>query len=339
MRSLIFGLMLSVFAVSAYGEEDPFARDLKIITEWFEGEFDNEEQLWFQWRSGVPEDDRHLRLHVIHKRWDAPQFGEHVFYVEEYKENDPDDIVRQRIVIFSSDPEENAIRMRQGFFRDQDAVKGAHFNPSLLEDITEEDVFFMDVCDVFWQRKADQFEGAMKPKACKLGAGGGPPRYSVHNLTLSANKYWRVDSSFREDDDTLYIGTPVDEPHEMRRSRIFSCDVYFRGTLDGGPERGVEHVLEDLRLHSQGGTILATNPQDGEQYQIMMREKEYNFYADRPDFMYFSLRKPGELMSISFGVHDAASRMLGLNVGWMSAFCHQEGYTFREHWAELPKAP
>ncbi|MDE0801215.1 MAG: hypothetical protein OSB02_10825 [Rhodospirillaceae bacterium] len=31
---------------------DPNARDLLILTEWFEGEFDNEEQRWFHTRNG-----------------------------------------------------------------------------------------------------------------------------------------------------------------------------------------------------------------------------------------------------------------------------------------------
>jgi len=61
-------------------QADPFARDLKILTDWFEGEFDNEEQLWFENdpRSNTPEEERHIRLHTVHTRLDLPTFGEHV---------------------------------------------------------------------------------------------------------------------------------------------------------------------------------------------------------------------------------------------------------------------
>ena len=79
-------------AAAAAPENDPFARDLLVLTDWFEGEFDNEEQRWFQAdpRSNTPEDERHVRVHATHKRIEAPEFGEHVFYVEEYTNNDPE---------------------------------------------------------------------------------------------------------------------------------------------------------------------------------------------------------------------------------------------------------
>ncbi len=325
-------VLLSPLGASAR-EEDRFARDILILTDWFEGIFDNEEQVWFHKRSGA-EGEPHLRIHAIHERVDLPSFGEHVFYVEEYKNNDPEDVWRQRLVIFESDPEENAIRMRLGFFNDPKAVLGAAANPDLLSALGDSDVSFIENCDVFWRRHADQFEGSMKPKACVFGEGE-DRRYSVHDLTLSENKYWRVDSTLRVKDDSIFIGRPLDEPFEMRRARTFSCTVTFQGAQDTGFQSGVDHVREGLPLHSQGGTLTVTNPSDGRDYQLLMRTKEYDFYENRPDFMYFSIRKPGESTSTAFGVGDTDSRLIGLNLGWMSAFCYREGYTFREPLAVL----
>lgn len=333
-------LMSALASVAGFAadETNPFARDIKILTDWFEGEFDNEEQLWFENdpRSATPDDERHVRVHTIHVRLDLPQFGDHVFYVEEYRDNDPGSLIRQRFVTFEPDLDVGAIRMQQGFFRDPEAFVGAHYDLSKFDGLTAEDVFFMrdlapdNKCDVFWRRVADQYEGSMEPKGCRLGTNGvGPARYSVHNLILSANKYWRVDSSFLQSDDSLYIGDPVDRPSRMRRASIFHCEGSFRS------EAGVQN-LNPFRIHSQGGHAKIRRQADGQVFEILLRSKEYPFYETRPDFMYFSIREQGAKRSLLYSVNDADSRRLGLNHNGIAVHCSRTGYDFRQSLDQLP---
>lgn len=333
MTKCLLGLALTTIAVAsvdgwADDNTDPNARDLLILTQWFEGDFDNEEQLWFQAdpRSATPDDERHVQIHTSHRRLQLPAFGEHVFYVEEYKDNDPTDIIRQRFVTFASEPEQGRIRMKQGFFKDPEAARGAHRDPGKLGGIGAEDVFFLDGCDVFWQRRADQYEGAMAPQACAFGEGDAR-RYSVHNLTLSATKYWRVDTTFRFSDGELHAGMPVDQPFRLRRAQQFLCEVNIRGD---DPKQ-----YRDLELHSQGGEVTFEGP-NGKSLILRMRDKEYPYYATRPDFLFFSLREAGEVRSIVYSVHDRLSRRLGFNLDWIGAHCHRAGYDFREPLSTLP---
>ncbi len=321
------GLAVSASAQQPLYEvpRDPYARDLIVLTNWFEGEFDNEEQLWFQAdrRSSTPEEDRHVRLHTMHRRLDLPAFGEHVFYVEEYKNNDPEDLVRQRFVLFTSEGLGGGIRMRQGFFKDTGAALGAQHEPEKLADLKPEDVFFLDECDVFWKRKADQFEGSMKPKACVFGEGD-KRRYSVHTMVLSADKYWRVDSTRLVSDDSLHVGHAEDNPTELRRADPFVCSLTFR-LDDGGSQRA-----DDLKLHSQGGTASLVRADTGEEYVLRLRDKQYPFYDTRPDFLFLSLRKEADRRSLGYAVGDPDSRRLGMSVGDALAECVREGYTFQQ---------
>ena len=323
-------LLLISSAAQAAPETDPFARDLLVLTGWFAGEFDNEEQRWFQAdpRSNTPEDQRHVRVHATHKRIDAPDFGEHVFYVEEYTHNDPERVYRQRLVIFSSAPEAGGIRMRQGFFHEPQRFLGAQHQPGVFDDLKAEDTFFLDECDVFWKRMAGQFEGAMRRKACVFGEGE-LRRYAVHNLYLSATKYWRVDSTFLVSDDSLHIGMPADQPFELRRAKQFVCNFTFDPR---GPE---PQEITGLRLHSQGGSFNVTRERDGSEFTVLMRDKEYPYYSTRPDFIYFSIRRKGEQASIAFTVNDPESRSLAVNTGEFLASCHRQGYKFRESLEEL----
>ena len=330
MRILVLALLCAPLAAAAAPENDPFARDLLVLTDWFEGEFDNEEQRWFQAdpRSNTPEDERHVRVHATHTRIDAPDFGKHVFYVEEYTENNPEQVYRQRLVIFSTAADADGIRMQQGFFHEPERFLGARRDPSVFDGLAEADVFFLDQCDVFWKRVAGQFQGGMLPKACVFGEGE-DRRYAVHDLYLSETKYWRVDSTFLVADDSLHIGMPADEPFELRRVKRFSCGITFDPR---GPET---QEITDIPLHSQGGSADVTRERDGQEFTLLMRDKEYPYYSTRPDFIYFSIRRKGELASVVFTVNDPDSRSLGVNTGDLVAYCYRDGYEFRESLEEL----
>lgn len=299
---------------------NPHARDIKILTNWFEGEFDNEEQRWFEAdpRSKTPEEAKIERIHTIHQRINAPEFGEHVFYVEEYASNDPANIIRQRLVIFSTDS--GTIRMQQGFVKDAASWSASSGIP---ETISKDDVSFLDTCDVFWKRNAGQFEGRMNDKTCVFGKDD-DRRYSVHNLTLSEDQYWRVDTTFLVSDDSLFKGYPVNTPIRMRRSKLFQCEVHYYGDVGAG------QIDKNIPMHSQGGEIHTTRKGDGAPFEILMRDKQYPYYDTRPDFIYFSIRHGGEVRSIAFSVNDIDSRTLGMRTEEIGAFCHREGYEFQE---------
>lgn len=334
--AIVFVAIISMFTSPLFAQEhaeaDPNARDILILTDWFEGEFDNEEQLWYQNdpRSETPEDQRTTRVHSTNKRVHIPEFGEHVFYAEEYSDNDPTKIIRQRFIIFSSDLERKAIRMQQGFFTDTSKVLGAHNDVSKLEGLTPDDVFFLNECDVFWYRKAGQFEGKMDDKACVFGEGA-DRRYSVHNLTLSENKFWRVDETYRVSDNSLFAGPPVPgQPIKMRRSKIYMCNAIFRNPDFSQIE------TEPQQIHSQGGLIHFTRPSDDKEFSIRIREKEYPYYDTRPDFLFLSVMNKGENRSLVYAVGDANSRNLAVYLpGEFTVNCVLDGYEFRETFESL----
>lgn len=331
LRSLLLlpCLLLAVLPATADDAEDPNARDLLILSEWFEGEFDNEEQLWFHRRSRA-EGEPPVRIHMVNHRVSLPDFGEHVFYTEEYRDNDPQQVYRQRLVVFTSVPEKRAIRMQQGFFKEPAAVLGAQASPERLANLDAEDVVFLDDCDVWVRRMADQFQGAMMDRACVFGEGD-LERYSVHEIVLSANKLWRKDATYLVADDSYHRGTPPGEMTELRRATTFICDFYFDG-LDGGEAQ----ESKGHRVFSQGGSATAVREADGQSFDVLLREKEYPYYETRPDFIYYSLRYSGELRSFTYGVADPQSRQFGAKSHGVGLFCHREGYEFQETVETLP---
>ena len=324
---LLMGVPQLTFAADA---KDQFTRDIKILTNWFEGEFDNSEQLWYEnfEAANVPMELRAERIHTTHVRLDMPDVGEHVFYVEEYIDHDPSNIIRQRFVIFESDLDEHAIRMKQGFIKE-----GAKFyGVKNLDKIKFRNVSFLDGCDVFWHRRANQYEGQMKTKACVFGKGD-LRRYSVHDMTLSDDKYLRTDSTYLVSDDSFHKGNNPNRPYEMRKANRFECEVSFRPEdpkLSFEEFRAQTQEVKGLSIHSEGGTFSVKRESDGAEFTYLMREKEYPFYAERPEFIYFSIKEEGANRSSAFTVNDIDSRRLGVQSGGLGAFCHRIGYTFDE---------
>lgn len=106
LKFALLSTTLIFSSVGAQSKPDPYARDLVQMSKWFEGHFDNDSQLWFEadrrWQG--KEKDKHRRNHAMHMRIDKPKIGEYVFYVEEYMDDDRDNIWRQRIVSLHSTP-------------------------------------------------------------------------------------------------------------------------------------------------------------------------------------------------------------------------------------------
>ncbi len=293
--------------------DDPSARDLLQLVDWFEGEFDNQEQVWFETegRAQVPPKARHERVHATHRRVAMPQFGAHVFYVEEYLDDDESKVFRQRLVTFES-ARAAGVRMKLWFFKDAAAVRGAHREPAKLAELTSASITTLPECDVYWTAQAGQYVGAMRPRACQFGSGA-QRRYSQHDLQLSADKYWRIDRTFLVAGDVLAVGLATGEPHRMNRAKVFLCKVTFQE----------KQSFESLRLHSQGGAVRLRRDADGKSFQLRLRDKEYPYYESRPDFMFLSVRE-GEGPFIAYSLHDPGAEFLGFNLGWMSATCERQ---------------
>ncbi len=301
---------------------DPNARDLVQLTTWFEGTFDNQEQAWFETegRAKAPPAEKHERMHAVHRRVSLPAFGAHVFYIEEYLDDDPEKVFRQRLASFESALEQG-IRMKLWFFKDAKSVLGAHEDIARVANLTPDQVTTLPTCDVYWRAEADQYVGAMREKACVLGQGA-DRRYSQHDLILSATKYWRVDRTFNLTTGAVAVGNPTGVPHKMNRAKWFDCTVnsYGENYLKGpSPD---DQTLTGQRLHSQGGAIRFARKADGKNYMLRLRDKEYPYYEKRPDFMFLSVRE-GDRPFIAYSLHDPDAKFIGMNLGWMSVVCER----------------
>lgn len=324
MKCYLFEPLILIFIIScsflSYGQSDPNARDLRILTEWFEGEFDNDAQLWLEGRrdwKGNP-DEKHSRLHVVHKKIIASDVGEHVFYIEEYIDNDPRSIVRQRVVSFESIPTSDEIVMKIFFLQDAERFQ-LDSNRLVDTQLELKELYALNGCDVIFKRSGEQYHGSMRSKACRLGEGE-LARYSVHDMVVSQNQYWRVDQTYLFSNDQHYKGHPNDEPYKLRRATNYTCDVSFHEKAYYIPS-DKDKKYKGAVIHNQGGMQWFDNPIDGKKYGVQLREKEYPFYNEGSDFLMLRFIEEGAVASTAIITTSPRTPSISFQIGWASAHC------------------
>ena len=310
-------LAISMFAAPAFADQEAVLdRDLRTFLEWFPGVYDNQEQVYFEQAQGVPEDEQHERIHHTFAPVDLPSFGEHVFYVQQYLDDDPTKIYRQRIYVFTADYEENAIRLAIHTPDDVAALVDAHLDQSKLDGLTPDDTTNRPGCDVFWRKRAAEFDGQMKPGACSFVSQRSGKRIIIDDdLILTENEIWISDRAVDEDGNYVF-GNKAGIPHKNIKARRFVCWIAAqeRNETDWTFKR-------DLEIWDQGGTIwIDTEEDDVQTVGIKLRNVRWPSGNNRDSFVMYAYRK-GEDRAVSYVWSEPTATRLALNLRWMQASC------------------
>ncbi|MGI9225867.1 MAG: chromophore lyase CpcT/CpeT [Woeseiaceae bacterium] len=320
MRKTTFTLLGSIailFSANTFADKnDVLDRDLRTFLEWFPGVYDNQEQVYFEEEQGVPEDERHERIHHTFAQVDLPAFGDNVFYVQQYLDDDPEKIYRQRIYVFTADYEENAIRLAIHTPHDVAALVDAHLDPSKLVGLTPEQTRNLPGCDVFWTKRAAEFDGQMKPRACSFVSQRSGKRIIIDDdLVLSKDEIWISDRA--EDEDGNYVfGNKAGISHVNIKARRFECWV---AALEQDGESWT--FKQDLEVWDQGGTaVIETEEDEPQTVRIKMRNVRWPAGNNRNSLVLYAYKGDSERAE-SYVWGEPTAKRLAMNLRWMQASC------------------
>ena len=291
-------------------------RDMRTLLEWFPGVYDNQEQVYFEEQQGVAEDLRHERIHHTFARVDLPAFGDNVFYIQQYIDDNPGNIYRQRIYVFTADYEENAIRLAIHTPKDVAALVDAHLDPSKLEGLTPADTTNMPGCDVFWRKRAAEFDGQMKAGACSFISKRSGKRIIIDDdLILTDSEIWISDRA--EDEDGNYVfGHKEGISHINVKARRFECWI---AALERDGESWT--FKSDLEMWDQGGTIrIETDEEQPQTVGIKMRNVRWPRGDNRNSLVLYAYRGDEE-NAASYVWGEPTAERLAMNLRWMQASC------------------
>ena len=291
-------------------------RDMRTFLTWFPGVYDNQEQVYFEAELGVPEDERHERIHHTFAAVELPAFGEHVFYVQQYIDDDPENIYRQRIYVFTPDYDEGAIRLAIHTPNDVESLVDAHLDQSKLDGLTPEQARHLVGCDVFWRRNANQFVGYMKEGACTFVSQRSGKKITIEDdLLLTKNELWISDRA-HDEDGNLVFGNAAGVPHKNRKARRFECWI-------AAQERQTEEwtFKSGLEIWDQGGTVwIETDEDEPQRVGIKMRNVVWPTGNNRNSLVLYAYRGD-EQRAASYVWGEPSAERLAMNLRWMQASC------------------
>ena len=315
-RKLLLVAGMSMSSIAVADSNAILDRDMQTFLEWFPGVYDNQEQVYFEKVLEVPEDERHERIHHTFAPVDMPAFGEHVFYVQQYIDDNPEDIYRQRIYVFTADYDENAIRLSIYTPNDVESLVDAHLDPSRLAGLTPGDAVNRPGCDVYWKRQANQFMGYMHDGACSFVSQRSGKRIIIDDdLLLTENEIWISDRA--EDEDGNYVfGNKAGIPHKNRKARRFECWI---AVLERDEDSWT--FKPALEVWDQGGSAwIETEEDEPQKIGIKMRNVVWPTGTNRNSLVLYAYRDDDERAESYVWGEPEATR-LAMNLRWMQASC------------------
>lgn len=211
---------LTVLAVisgaSAIQAQTPLEKDLEQIMAWWPGSYNNDRQIAAVeqaaaaasgnytgevWRADDTGFGGYLHVTSHYFRLDLADIGDHVLYVEEYRDGSPDKIYRQRIYLLSIDEKEQTIRVNLATFKDREKYLGAYKDLSMLEGLTKDDISpFPEVCDLLVEQRGNRYHMKMAHNACAFGG-----QAFSYEAVVTGDEFWFRDKITRLDDDVIVM--------------------------------------------------------------------------------------------------------------------------------------
>lgn len=314
-------------APPAYWPEESAKRvldkDLATVVQWLDGEWDNSEQWHFAREQNVAEELRNPRTHHIFRKVDLPALGANVFYVQQYLDDDPSKIYRQRFYVFTADYAKQAVRLDILAPKDSGAVKDAHLDPAKLAGVTMDSVEATPGCEVFWRRGSDHhFNGSMVKDACKVNSERlGKTIVINDDLMLSATDLW-INDQARDEQGGYVFGNKANEPVKAKKLRRFSCWV---STLkpDSDPEDNANwSFAANQKIHDQGGRLwIEAGEQAHVKVGLKMRQAVWPYGRNQPSLVLYVYDEANPEKAVSYSWADPEAARVGINLRWMQASC------------------
>lgn len=318
MMMMAFGAAVAAGPAGAHTEADLNAQ-LKLLMQWWPGDFDNNEQIVRQSGGGLsePTNKPFYRLHSEFRRVEIPSLGDNVLYLEEYQNNDPADIARIRLYSISVDMDEKALLVKLHTPLNVDALAGALEAPDRVEQLTAKDVrTFRDPCNIYLRFVGGQFQGGMKKRACTVNDG---KQWYDYEIVVGPNYYWARDRRRASADGSVtWEMAPGSnyEWFEQTRARWFTCTVNHNP--DGDMTK--TQLLTTVNLHDQGGEADIDWP-DGRTLTFIIHTRAFTTPSQRVFPLFRIHEKSNRTVPIAYAYTVDDADRFGLNLGWYYTLC------------------
>jgi hypothetical protein len=241
--------------------------------------------------------------------------GQHVLYLEEFLEDEPQEPRRQLLLQLEPITDQpHAVRARLFTFANPSRWTHLNNRPPLEAVLTREDIAPSTGCDLVLTRAGDQFRGGTVGRRC-LDLSAGNVRYLDYQLVISPELYWYRRRELRQSDGELQqevIGFNRFDPSE---ARLYACRIAWSAS---GRARDLRPLLT-LDLYEAGGRGRFVTP-DGRSLELTLHGRDWPFAVDR-DALLLLLQEQGTDSPLATSWAQMDAQQIALELGWVAVRC------------------
>jgi hypothetical protein len=290
---------------------------LSALADSWSGEYDDLEQVIFDERGSSPlafGDERRIR--TIVSPVELPWLGQHILYLEEFPQDDPDD-TRREVLLWLAPAGGGfggVVRVRQLTFREPERWRGLYEHEELARRLRRGDLAAMPGCDLLLARDGDRFRGGTVGPKC-LDSEVRPQHYMDYQLLVGHGLNWYRKRLFRTNDDELVSETVGFDWFEPHQARLYACRIRWSPSgraADLAP-------LASVDLHDQGGRARFTTP-DGHGFELELHSSDWPFDTNH-DALILVVREAGAAEPLASSWADLDAEELAVSLDTLDVRC------------------
>jgi hypothetical protein len=257
------------------------------------------------WTEGV---EHRVRTVVapIHLPW----LGTHVLYLEEFYQDEPDQLRRQVLLrLEPQGPPEKAVRVHLYSFIKPSDWSHLDRRPLLAQKLTAGDLVASTGCDLVLARDGDQFIGGTIGHAC-TDERAGADRYVDYQLVIGQDIYWYHRRVLRRRSDELQEEVIGYNWFELNEATLFTCRIDWSPTGRAADLK----PLQRLELRDEGGHARFSTP-DGRSLDLILHSQDWPFLGERDALILMIQEERRESRAGTGGHADPAGDSEGTTLG------------------------
>ncbi len=307
--------MLMFAGLAALAAGASAGTDVEVLEQLWPGLHDSTEQIVVNtdrgivgWTEGVEH-----RVRTVVAPINVPWLGPHVLYLEEFLQDEPDELRRQIVLQLEPQaPPEAAVRAH--VFSFVKPARWAHLDrrSQLAGKLRKGDLVPSTGCDLVLTRDGAQFMGGTIGHGCGAAAAD---RYVDYQLVIGEDLYWYHRRVLRKRNDELREEIIGYNWFELNEAQLFTCRIDWSAT---GRNADLK-PLQRLELRDEGGRARFSTP-DGRTLELTLHSQDWPFMGER-DALILMLQESGAAAPLGSAWAEIDSQQISLELDWLRVRC------------------
>jgi hypothetical protein len=293
------------------------AADVAVLEKFWQGVHDSSEQTVVNTARGIAgwTESLERRVRTVVAPVNLPWLGPHVLYLEEFLQDEPDEVRRQVLLVLEpKGPPEAGVRVHLYGFIEPTRWKHLDRRAGLAAQLRQTDIAASKGCEFLLRRDGDQFIGGTLGRNCR-DADAPSGRYVDYQLAIGPELYWYRRRILSKADDEVAQELMGYNWFEPQAQELYACRIDWSATGRAADLK----PLRRMELIDQGGRGRFTTP-DGRVLELTLHNQDWPFVSER-DALILMVQPAGSDAPIGWAWSTLDIQQVTLDIGWLRVRC------------------